>query len=613
MPKVISTPRGNVSFPDSMTDLEIQAVLQKEFPKGSVSPSEPFDISELGPAETERAGRRAAVSQAGRNTSDFITENLDVVLGVAGGLGGAVLGAPLGPAGAFLGATTLGALGTGGGSLASDALTGEELDYAEAIKSAAISAGFDVATLGLGKVVKVAAAPIIKRAFNEGKTPEQVLKELSSKFGTEPAETGSRESLIETQRFLSERGATLLPSQIGDETGIPDLMENVGRIGMASSPVITQNARRIDEITTEKLNDLMSRNYVEFDTDPDSIGLAAYTIINEGRKAVNASYGATLDEIVTRVGNRPVPIKPIVSVFEQFVKDNTAEGIKGADLHEQTLLFINETLPRLSSEQGATMPVSSLLRFDRIINKELSQVNDIKVTEKYNPDVARELTLLSNQVKDTIQSLLQGVSPQTASIYQTAKKEKDLIKLQNSLHNLSALESDTWQDEYISITQSNENIKLANEALSLGQLHDALNYAIKSSQTFYSKQASEVVSEVNKKAVNLKKLYIELNTLDKQKDSLNKRIAMIHEQDPKNWNIIEFNMLLVDLINIKNIFAKLASKLNKVINEGGIYVEASEQTTKQLALLDDSINILLSQVVKPVSHGLIKFSVSTSE
>ena len=57
----------------------------------------------------------------------------------------------------------------------------------------------------------------------------------------------------------------------------------------------------------------------------------------------------------------------------------------------------------------------------------------------------------------------------------------------------------------------------------------------------------------------------------------------------------------------------LASKLNKVINEGGIYVEASEQTTKQLALLDDSINILLSQVVKPVSHGLIKFSVSTSE
>lgn len=423
MPKIISTPRGNVSFPDSMSDLEIQAVLQKEFPKGSVPSPEPFDISELGPTETGSLGRRSAVSQAGKNTADLISENLDVVLGIAGGVGGAILGAPLGPGGAFVGATTLGALGTGGGSLASDALTGEELDYAEAIKAAAISAGFDVATLGLGKVVKVAAAPIIKRAFNEGKTPEQVLEELASKFGTEPAEAGSRESLIETQRFLSEKGATLLPSQIGEEAGIPDIMENVGRIGMLSSPVITQNAKRIDEITTEKLNQLLSKNYVEFDTDPDSIGLAAYTIINEGRKAVNASYGATLDEIVTRVGNRPVPIKPIVNVFEQFVKDNTAEGIKGADLHEKTLLFINETLPRLSAEPSATMPVSSLLKFDRIINKELSQVNDIKVTEKYNPDVARELTLLSNQVKDTIQSLLQGVSPQTASIYQTAKKE----------------------------------------------------------------------------------------------------------------------------------------------------------------------------------------------
>ncbi len=423
MPKIISTPRGNVSFPDSMSDLEIQAVLQKEFPKGSVPPAEPFDTAELGPPETGRIGRREAIRQAGRNTADLITENLDVVLGTAGGIGGAILGAPLGPAGAFFGATTLGALGTGGGSLASDALTGEELDYAEAIKEAAISAGFDIATLGLGKVVKVAAAPIIKRAFNEGKTPEQVLKELSSKFGTEPAEAGSRESLIETQRFLSERGATLLPSQVGEEAGIPDLMENIGRIGMVSSPVITKNARRIDEITTEKLNQLLSKNYVEFSTDPDSVGLAAYTIINQGRKAVNASYGATLDEIVTRVGNRAVPIKPIVNVFEQFVKDNTAEGIKGADLHEKTLLFIDQTLPRLSSEQGATMPVSSLLKFDRIINKELSQVNDIKMAEKYNPAVARELTLLSNEVKDTIQSLLQGVSPQTASIYQTAKKE----------------------------------------------------------------------------------------------------------------------------------------------------------------------------------------------
>lgn len=424
MPKIISTPRGNVSFPDSMSDLEIQAVLQKEFPKGSVPPPEPFDTRELGPPpETGRLGRRAAVSQAGRNAADVITENLDVVFGTAGGIGGAILGAPFGPAGAFFGATALGALGTGGGSLASDALTEEELDYAEAIKQAAISVGFDVATLGLGKVVKVTAAPIIKRAFNEGKTPEQVLEELAEEFGAEAAEAGSKESLIETQRFLSEKGATLLPSQIGEEAGIPDLMENVGRIGMISSPVITKNARRIDEITTEKLNDLMSRNYVEFDTDPDSIGLAAYTIINEGKKAVNASYGATLDEIVTRVGNRPVPVKPIVNVFEKFVKDNTAEGIEGADLHEKTLLFINETLPRLSSEPSATMPVSSLVKFDRIINKELSEVNDIKITEKYNPTVARELTLLSNQVKDTIQSLLQGVSPQTASIYQTAKKE----------------------------------------------------------------------------------------------------------------------------------------------------------------------------------------------
>ena len=423
MPKVISTPRGNVSFPDSMTDLEIQAVLQKEFPKGSVSPSEPFDVSELGPTGTEVTGRRQAMNKAAENYADLLAGNLDVPAGIAGGVAGALAGSRFGPYAALAGGIAGGAFGTGGGSLASDALTQDELDYSKAIKEAAVSAGFDVATLGLGKVVKIAAAPIIKRAFNKGKTPEQVLKELSEEFGAEPAEAGSRESLIETQRFLSEKGATLLPSQIGEEAGMADVMESIGRMGMTSSPVISKNANRINEVTTEQLNDLLSRNFVEFDTDPDSVGEAAYNIINAGRKAVNASYGSTLDEIVTRVGSRPVPIKPIVDTFKSFLKKNTAEGIEGPDLYGETLQFINSTVPRLSGEAGATVPVSTLIKFDRLVNKEINKFSDVKKTGTYNPDVARELTLLSGQVKDTIQSLLERVSPETASIYKTAKKE----------------------------------------------------------------------------------------------------------------------------------------------------------------------------------------------
>lgn len=422
MPQIVSTPQGNISFPDDMSEMEIQAILRKEFPKGSVPPpSEPFDISDLTPIESKPMGRREAMNKAAGNYVDFLTGNLDIPAGIGGSIVGAAQGARFGPYGAIAGAVLLGAGGTGAGSLASDLLTEEELDYAKAIKGAAISAGFDVATLGLGKVVKVAFAPLIKRAFNQGKTPEQVLKELSEKAGAEPAEAGSRESLLETQRFLSERGATLYPSQIG-EAGLPEVMENISRIGMTSSPLITANARRINEITTNELNNLFSKNYIEVGTDPDSLGYAAFSIIDAGKKAVNASYGSTIDEIIVRAGNKPVPVKPIVDAFEKFKADNVTAGIEGPLLEDATLEVIDNIVSRLSTETSVTMPISSLLKLDSLINQQISKVSDIS-SQAYNSNATRELTQASIQIKGTIQSLLEKVSPETAEIYKVAKKE----------------------------------------------------------------------------------------------------------------------------------------------------------------------------------------------
>lgn len=421
MAKIISTPKGNISFPDEMSDMEIQAILRRDLAKQPDVPSEVEGPKPSSRPSSEISGRRAAVEQAGKNYADLLAGNLDVPGGMAGGILGAVLGARFGPVGAALGGIGLGAFGTGAGSLSSDLLTEEELDYAKAIKEAAISVGFDVATLGLGKVVKVPAAGIIKRAFNEGKTPEQVLKELSEQSGSKVAEAGSRESLIETQLFLSERGATLTPSQIG-ESGFPEIMENISRIGMASSPVISQNAKRIDEVTTEELNRLFSKNYIEFDTDPDSLGYAAFSIIDAGKKAVNASYGATVDEIIIRVGNKPVPVRPIVDALEKYKDSNIAAGIEGAILEKETLDVIDNIVSRLSTETSATMPVSSLLKLDRLINNSISKVSDVK-SQTYNSNATRELTAASIQVKSVIQSLLEAVDPQTAALYRTAKKE----------------------------------------------------------------------------------------------------------------------------------------------------------------------------------------------
>ena len=68
----------------------------------------------------------------------------------------------------------------------------EELDYMEGVKSAAVSAGVDVATLGVGKFFKPAYMAMKKRL---GFSQEEVTSEI-----------------LEAQRLLMSKGATLTTS-----------------------------------------------------------------------------------------------------------------------------------------------------------------------------------------------------------------------------------------------------------------------------------------------------------------------------------------------------------------------------------------------------------------
>ena len=86
----------------------------------------------------------------------WLEKNMELPVGLGGAVTGATMGIPFGPAGMFVGGVIGGALGSGGGSLISDELSGQELDFAEAGEEALISAGFDIATLGLGKILKPA-------------------------------------------------------------------------------------------------------------------------------------------------------------------------------------------------------------------------------------------------------------------------------------------------------------------------------------------------------------------------------------------------------------------------------------------------------------------------
>ena len=141
----------------------------------------------------------------------WLDKNMDVPLGMGGGVVGTILGAPLGPPGMFVGGAIGGALGTSAGSLISDELTGEDLDYAKALEEAAISMGFDIATLGLGRAIRPAWIAAKKKM---GFTPQEAAEQLVQELG---GEAGTVASLKASQEILEGGGATLTPSQVGAE------------------------------------------------------------------------------------------------------------------------------------------------------------------------------------------------------------------------------------------------------------------------------------------------------------------------------------------------------------------------------------------------------------
>src|SRR6056300_1485987 len=112
------------------------------------------------PDVTRRRGSTVGTTgDEGTTISDigqYMKENMELPLGVGGAVGGAIVGSPFGPVGSFVGSVIGSAIGTGTGSLISDELAGEDLDYAKAMEEALISVGFDIATLTAGKVLKPA-------------------------------------------------------------------------------------------------------------------------------------------------------------------------------------------------------------------------------------------------------------------------------------------------------------------------------------------------------------------------------------------------------------------------------------------------------------------------
>ena len=225
---------------------------------------------------------------------EYLRGNLDLPAGIAGSLVGAGLGVPAGPVGMFLGATALGGAGTFAGSLASDELTGEDLDYNEALNQALTSMGFDVATAGIAKLLRPFYRPGVAAIQKKlGFTVEETAKQIANNL---PA-PGTKESLQASQKILSKEKLSLTPFQANAQ-GLSVLNERLARGGLLSGGIMDTNMSAVNKATQDAIQEITNRYVTNIDGSPGEIAEVLFDVISQGKKALSNNYGAALDEII---------------------------------------------------------------------------------------------------------------------------------------------------------------------------------------------------------------------------------------------------------------------------------------------------------------------------
>jgi len=356
-----------------------------------------------------------------QDAGNFLKENMEIPMGLGGGLAGAAAGIPFGPVGMIAGGILGGSAGTGAGSLTSDVLQGKDLDFQEAVKESLISAGFDVATLGLGKVLKPAYLSA-KAAL--GYTPKEVAEEIIK----EGLETGSTESLKATQKILQGGGASLTRYQTGQASSLAVFAEKIGDAGLLSGKEATGNAAKVNQAAQSALNDIANAVDLRTGASPSDLGEAMFDIISAGRLALSDSYGDGLETISKRVVNRTVNTTGIKKQLELFLKNNsemTSELIDGktvskaiSTLDDATVKFINSQLS--GTLEYGNMTAQSLLKVDKMLSQQMRQFGDIK-SSNYNAVADRELGELQNILKQSFINTLKQADPKIAKEYELLK------------------------------------------------------------------------------------------------------------------------------------------------------------------------------------------------
>ena len=372
---------------------------------------------------------------------EWTKKNMEVPLGLTGSIVGTALGVPFGPPGMIAGGIAGGAILSGTGSAVSDVLEDVPIDYADAVKEAAISAGIDLVTLGAGTKIK----SFIQTRKALGISPKETANQLV-KTAQEGMAAGSKESLRATQRLLEEGGATLTRGQTGSSTVLNDFFDSIAKLGVASGPILERNAERVNSIIGENLNKLVSKSVVG-GLDAASLGEELNTVLTVGRKAMINAYGEALSGasgIKSKIATKSAPTKPFLNRIAAFRSEfGTTENVTKeffspgktllrteqkpvaaiSELSDPTNKVLNDVTSTFL--QFPTLTGNSLITLDKQITQIVSRAREqvgVGGSGIVTADL-RQVEILEKTLKEGIQNAIKRMDPEAGLAYQALKKE----------------------------------------------------------------------------------------------------------------------------------------------------------------------------------------------
>jgi hypothetical protein len=357
---------------------------------------------------------------------EAVAANMDIPGGIAGAMTGAKLGTPFGLPGVIAGGIGGGAVGTFGGSIVSDYLKGEEADFSDAAKKAAISGVIDTATLGAATKFK----PVAKlMGFGDGEL-DTLWKTITGPdpFGRTAAKVlpvGTPESLRQTQAFLESGGGSLTAFQTGNASALQNISEGIGRIGVGSSTVFKNLDKRNAATIGQELQKMMDESLLP----SENMGSMVYGIIQAGKDAAQSLYDTATVEAGAQIGSRVrFNTGPILAEMKRFVKGAKTDW--GKDLSPETLDLISTWTQRLGhAGPGKSSPdfvpsvdYKSLMAFQRRLNTEISELGRNAFGKTRATPASRELAQLSKLIRERTASLVSDANPQAGAALKAANK-----------------------------------------------------------------------------------------------------------------------------------------------------------------------------------------------